>query len=611
VRLGFFRRSAPASSPPGERVPRAPHARVRGRGRFVICALLLPALLVLPVPGVAAGDGPAPDSPGALSGPPRLPEVGAWFGINASAAREEAVTRIEGFELLEELAGRKMAMARVYMIWDEEFPTKLMDFIAERGTIPLFSLQTSRDREPIVSWASVAAGRQDAKIDAVATEFKELGVPAFFAFHHEPEGEGDAADYVAAYQHVHDRFQAVGATNVSFAEILMAYTFRQGTAEQWYAGDEYVDVLGADGYNWYGCPGRNDPWVTFEWVFEDFYNFGLDKGVPMIIGEWASMEDPLIPGRKAAWLVETEATLKQWPEIKAISYYDNGREGGATCDWWIDSSDLGLAAFQAMGADPYFNPPPPVVNIVSAPPDPDSSSSATFEFTANRPRVTFTCSLDGGVRLPCVSPHTYTGLSDGDHTVTIEATDPEGGPTGRVVYGWTVDATAPVATILWGPTEFTQATEALFHLETSEPDSGGFTCALDFVPTPECRQWVSYEGLSDGVHTFVARAYDDAGNQSPAVRWTWTVDTDLPTATILSGPPSRTQSRTATFELESDEPGSTFRCSLDGGAFIICVSPKIYEGVPDGRHTFAVVAVDAAKNESPPDQWTWTVDATP
>jgi hypothetical protein len=567
-------------------------------------------MVVLTLPGVAAGGGPAGESrPETPAGPPRLPEVGVWFGANASTAREEAGSRIEGLEIVEELTGRKMAVARVYMLWYEEFPLDLMQSLSDRGTIPLFSLQTARSRQPpLVTWRDVASGAEDDVVDAVADQIKALGTPMFFAFASEPESQGDPAGFVAAYRHVHARFAARGVTNVSFATILYSFTYLRGDADLYYPGDTYVDVLGADGYNWYGCPGRNDPWTPFDFVFQDFYDYGVAHGKPMVIPEWGSMEDPDIPGRKAAWLTEAAATLKRWPEIKALTYYDNG--AASDCDWWIDSSQSALDAFAAMGADPYFNPPPPLVTIVSGPSDPDNSSSATFVFTSNRPRATFTCSVDGGPRVACLSPHTFTDLVDGAHTATIEATDTEG-PTGRLVYRWTIDATAPVATILSGPNEITQSTKATFHLQTSEPESGGFTCVLDFVPTPDCRAWESYEGLTDGVHSFVARAYDDAGNVSGPVRWTWTVDTTPPTATIVSGPPRLSHSRTATFELESDEPDSTFRCSMDGSVFLICESPKTYQGLLDGRHIFTVLAVDIAKNESLAAQWTFTVDAIP
>ena len=96
-------------------------------------------------------------------------------------------------------------------------------------------------------------------------------------------------------------------------------------------------------------------------------------------------------------------------------------------------------------------------------------------------------------------------------------------------------------------------------------------------------------------------------------RWTFTtVDTRPPDTTIDSGPSSLVNSRSATFAFSSNESGSTFECSLDGGTFTGCASPKIVpeEGsLTEGRHTFSVVATDAAGNvDLTPDTRTWTVD---
>lgn len=56
--------------------------------------------------------------------------------------------------------------------------------------------------------------------------------------------------------------------------------------------------------------------------------------------------------------------------------------------------------------------------------------------------------------------------------------------------------------------------------------------------------------------------------------------------------------RSATFGFRSTEPGSSFRCKLDRKPFIACTSPRTYRGLSGGRHTFKVVAVDAAGNAS-------------
>ena len=80
-----------------------------------------------------------------------------------------------------------------------------------------------------------------------------------------------------------------------------------------------------------------------------------------------------------------------------------------------------------------------------------------------------------------------------------------------------------------------------------------------------------------------------------------TIETDLlpPDTTITSGPSGTVASSKAAFEFTATKPGSHFACSLDGASFGGCTSPKAYEGLSKGTHTFRVRAIDAQGNEDP------------
>lgn len=80
-----------------------------------------------------------------------------------------------------------------------------------------------------------------------------------------------------------------------------------------------------------------------------------------------------------------------------------------------------------------------------------------------------------------------------------------------------------------------------------------------------------------------------------------------PEAVIEAGPPEYTGDRSASFSFSSTAPGATFGCSLDGGAFDACASPRAYAGLPDGAHTFRVRATDGGVDGAPAER-AWTVD---
>jgi len=76
-------------------------------------------------------------------------------------------------------------------------------------------------------------------------------------------------------------------------------------------------------------------------------------------------------------------------------------------------------------------------------------------------------------------------------------------------------------------------------------------------------------------------------------------DADPPETTIASGPPDKTKKKSATFEVTSNEPASTFECRLDDDfGFGPCNSPVTVK-VDKGKHTFQVRAMDAAGNVDP------------
>jgi beta-lactam-binding protein with PASTA domain/predicted Ser/Thr protein kinase len=120
---------------------------------------------------------------------------------------------------------------------------------------------------------------------------------------------------------------------------------------------------------------------------------------------------------------------------------------------------------------------------------------------------------------------------------------------------------------------------------------------------------ISDPAAPQGTHTYTARATDDEGNNSEmSPGLDVTVDTAAPNTTITSGPEGDVSDTSATFEFESTEAGSSFECQLDGGGFEPCTSPKTYEDLALGPHTFDVRATDAAGNtDASPASRTWTI----
>ena len=151
-----------------------------------------------------------------------------------------------------------------------------------------------------------------------------------------------------------------------------------------------------------------------------------------------------------------------------------------------------------------------------------------------------------------------------------------------------------------------------FTFSSTEPGSS-FACSIDGGAYAACAPPHTTATLSDGEHRFCVYTTDAAGNVdlTPACQ-TFTVDTMAP-QTSIDPPlvPPLTNDPTPAFTFSSSEPGSTFACGIDGGAFASCTSPHTPPPPSDGDHTFCVRATDGAGNPDPtPACRTFTVDTT-
>jgi plastocyanin len=331
-----------------------------------------------------------------------LPEKGALFGTFVRPDDHTGLTRREAMTNLEALIGRQFATERVYDLWDDPFPTDDDLWSRDLGRTLYVSWNASpRDGTGCKGWANIASGQYDAEIDAKAEAIKSFGAPLIFSFHHEPTTKpefggdcGTGADYIAAWRHIHDRFVADGVTNATYAWTMTAQSYDRNRGDEFYPGNDVVDLIAADGYNWYSCEFHNGPWREMQDIFQSFHDYGASKGKPMFIAEYGSGEDDAVVGRKAQWFANGSALLKTWPDIKGVSYFNVGT--GGACDRYVDSSPSSLSAFSAMGHDTYWNPPPADKDV----------QVADFAFSPK------------GVNLAQGTGVTWTSAGPSDHTVT-------------------------------------------------------------------------------------------------------------------------------------------------------------------------------------------------
>ncbi|MFP2957829.1 PKD domain-containing protein [Myxococcus sp. 1LA] len=307
---------------------------------------------------VLAGCGPEVTDAGTEHGTTRAsvthaPASGILFG--AFAGKRGTEDTAAALDALERLAGRKMDVHRIYATWDEAQPNKFVSADLSRGRIPLLSIEAKlQGGAGSVAWSRIASGAEDARIRAHAQGLKGTGKPLFLIFNHEPDmaatAHGTPAEFAAAFRRVVTVFRQQGATNVSFSMTLVPYSFQSGAADAFYPGDDVVDWVGADAYNWNGCnPTAGANWRSLEEAIAPVLAWSRARGKPVMLPEWGSVEDARTPGRKGQWFRDALATFQRHPDIKVASYFSTT----GTCPWWVDSSASSVAGFQELGRDGY------------------------------------------------------------------------------------------------------------------------------------------------------------------------------------------------------------------------------------------------------------------
>ena len=282
---------------------------------------------------------------------------------------------------------KEIAIEMFYTGWPgnrvPDFPAAMCDAIMQKGAVPHITW------EPWVSGIpspldGIIDGSYDAYLAGYAGQTKSWGKPLFIRVGHEMNGNwypwcgqsngGATTDgfgdllkpdgperFVAAYRKIRQIFDSVGVRNVSWVWCPNNFSTPYESWNQpelYYPGDDVVDWIGLDGYNW-GASQSWSGWSSFYDTFNEIYNRFKSYPKPLMIGEFASTE---LGGNKGPWIRDVFFYTKLlYTRIKAITWFNINKE----TDWRVNSSLAALTAYQESVADPYYLSSVPVTEVHS------------------------------------------------------------------------------------------------------------------------------------------------------------------------------------------------------------------------------------------------------
>ncbi len=269
----------------------------------------------------------------------------------------------------EKASGRTATIFHTYHKGDEIFPTKAEVAMTADSAHPRVLLLNWKVAYGS-TWAGVAQGRLDRRIDTFARRAKAYGKKFFLVLNHEPEndviaraGSGmQAKDFAAMYRHTILRLRADGVSNV--VNVVAYMGNERWLAQSWwkdlYPGDDVVDWIGLDSYV------SVDPGYHFG-LFADLLDRKAPKGPtiydwatkmhpskPLMVAEWGAYHRVGRPVDKSAVYNSVLPELAERPAIKAIVHFDTKHDATGDRDISIDSTSSSLAAFRQLASAPIF-----------------------------------------------------------------------------------------------------------------------------------------------------------------------------------------------------------------------------------------------------------------
>jgi len=270
--------------------------------------------------------------------------------------------RLQGFEAL---IGRSVTILSIYWSWGlgySEVPREWMESILRKGRRPLvtwepwmlpddFNNPSPSIEDPRFKLTNILNGSFDEYIRFGAAAMKALPGRIYLRPMHEMNGNwypwcgttngNSPGEFILAWRHVHHIFSQEDVQNVDWVWCPYAISVpSEQEISAYYPGDQYVDWLALDGYNW-GDSRSWSSWQNFAHLFHDSYGaLTALSDKPLMIAELGCAESG---GSKSDWITEAHHHVTaSFPRVKAVVWFNLDKE----CDWRIESSPDTLAAFR-------------------------------------------------------------------------------------------------------------------------------------------------------------------------------------------------------------------------------------------------------------------------
>lgn len=277
-------------------------------------------------------------------------QVGAWVGGDGTYPQPTE----ENVEAFQTLQNHHIDLISLFAVWDTndwDWTKTYADIAADNGSTLVVTWMPNG-----YSAQNIVDGADDDYIRTFAQGVKSFGKEIWLRPLHEANGNwydwgvgksgaGNTNENVAeAYRHIVGIFKEENVTNVKWVWTTNSSNSGAGTSlTGTYPGDDYVDYISIDGYNW-GTAQSWSSWKSFSQVFSAAYRALANIDKPLFIAEFSSSE---LGGDKAAWITEMFKVLPtDFPRIFALMWFNQSKTDSEG-DWALNTSEAAVAAWKS------------------------------------------------------------------------------------------------------------------------------------------------------------------------------------------------------------------------------------------------------------------------
>jgi hypothetical protein len=258
------------------------------------------------------------------------------------------------FRQVASVAGQAPSIVLSYSDFAADPPMEGLRAVARLGADPMVTwepwkwLGDGRYDTSSFSMQSIAEGVHDDHLYWWADSLAKFRRTIYLRLAHEANGtwypwsasQGTPpAAYVQAWRRIHRIFAEKRATNVKWVWAPNVSFPGSTSIVDTYPGDEYVDVVGVDGYNW-GTSRPSTHWIAPKDLFGPTIAElrSIAPGKTIVVTEVGTADKG---GDKARWIRELIGYLNRTPDVGGFIWFDHDKEE----DWRLASTPESAAAF--------------------------------------------------------------------------------------------------------------------------------------------------------------------------------------------------------------------------------------------------------------------------